>query len=73
MSGPKVLILIGLALTVLGVVWLASPQTFPKLFSWFGRLPGDIRIHNENASVFIPLTSMIVVSVALSLLFRLFK
>jgi hypothetical protein len=38
------------------------------VFGWFGNLPGDIRIESENTSVFIPITSMIVVSVGLTLL-----
>ena len=33
------------------------------LFSWFGNLPGDIRIEGDRTSAFIPITSMIVVSV----------
>jgi hypothetical protein len=40
----------------------------PGVFGWFGNLPGDIRIESENTSVFIPITSMIVVSVGLTLL-----
>ena len=44
----------------------------PKLFSWFGRLPGDIRIQGENSFFFFPITSMIVVSLVLTLLFNLF-
>lgn len=35
--------------------------------SWFGRLPGDIRIERETVRVYIPLTSMLIVSVVLSL------
>ena len=40
---------------------------FPGLFSWFGNLPGDIRIEGETSSVFIPITSMILVSVVLTI------
>jgi uncharacterized protein HemY len=39
----------------------------PGLFSWFGNLPGDIRIEGDNTRVFIPITSMIIVSVVLTL------
>lgn len=72
-SAAKLLIVFGLALALIGVVWLAAPHSLPKLFSWFGRLPGDIHIRSENTSVFIPLTSMILVSVVVSLLLRLFR
>ncbi len=41
--------------------------------SWFGRLPGDIRIQGEHTRVYIPITSMIIVSVVLSLLLTLFR
>ena len=39
----------------------------PGLFSWFGHLPGDVRIESENSRVLIPITSMIVVSIVLTL------
>lgn len=39
----------------------------PGLFSWFGNLPGDIRIEGETSGVFIPITSMVVVSVVLTI------
>jgi hypothetical protein len=37
-------------------------------FSWFGRLPGDIRVERDNVRVYIPVVSMFLVSVAASLL-----
>ena len=68
MSFPKILMLIGMGLFALGLVL----NFIPNLFAWFGKLPGDIRIEEENRFVFFPITSMIVVSVVLSLLFNLF-
>ena len=41
--------------------------------SWFGRLPGDVRYEGENTRVFIPITSMILVSVMLTLLLSLLR
>ncbi|MEX0757057.1 MAG: DUF2905 domain-containing protein [Acidimicrobiia bacterium] len=41
-------------------------------FSWFGRLPGDIRSEGENVSFFFPITSMIVVSIAATILLNVF-
>lgn len=38
------------------------------LLSWFGRLPGDIRIVRPNTRVYVPITSMLIVSLVLSLL-----
>lgn len=60
----RVLITIGFVFTLAGVLWLL----FPKALSWFGQLPGDVRIRREGFSLFIPVTSMLVVSVALTLL-----
>jgi Protein of unknown function (DUF2905) len=44
---------------------------FPNAFKWFGNLPGDFKFEGENSSFYFPLTSMIVVSVVLNILFRL--
>ncbi len=41
--------------------------------SWFGRLPGDIRIEGERTRVYIPLASMLLVSLALSLIAYLLR
>lgn len=41
------------------------------LVSWFGNLPGDIRRVGERSVVFIPVTSMIVVSVVLTIIVNL--
>jgi hypothetical protein len=65
----KWMILAGAALLLLGVVL----QFAPGLLAWFGKLPGDIRIESERGTVFIPLGSMIVVSVVLSLLLGLLR
>ena len=40
--------------------------------SWLGNLPGDIRIDSGNTRVFIPITSMVLVSVALNVVLWLF-
>ena len=64
----KILIGVGLVLVLLGVVLVY----FPTAFGWFGKLPGDIRIENENSRFYFPITSMILVSVVLSVLLRLF-
>ena len=40
-------------------------------FSWFGRLPGDIRFESESTRVFVPITSMILISILLTVLLNL--
>ena len=60
----NLLMLIGAGIVVLG----AMVRFAPGLFGWFGNLPGDINIEGENSRVFIPITSMIVVSVILTII-----
>jgi Zn-dependent protease with chaperone function len=63
-AGP-ILVLLGLAIVVVGLlVWAGG-------FAWFGRLPGDIRIERETVHIYIPIVSMLVVSVVLTLLLNL--
>lgn len=64
----KVLIALGIVLVVAGVVLVYAPW----LVSWFGRLPGDIRIERDSGSVFIPITSMVIVSIVVSLILNIF-
>ena len=62
-----VLVAVGLGVVVLGLlVWSGA-------LSWFGRLPGDIRIERDNLRVYFPITSMILVSLALTLLINLVR
>jgi hypothetical protein len=42
-------------------------------FNWFGKLPGDIRYESERAGVYIPIVSMLLVSLAMSLIFYLIR
>ena len=65
----KAIIGIGLVLVLIGVLI----QYAPWAVSWFGRLPGDIRIGGENGRVFIPITSMIIVSIVLTVLVNLLQ
>ena len=59
----KLLVILGLGLAVLGaIIWLGGGS----LPSWFGRLPGDIRIERPGFRFYAPLASMLLVSVLLS-------
>jgi hypothetical protein len=57
-----VLFAVGLLVLLIGVL------LYLGALSWFGRLPGDIRIERENVSIYVPITSMLLLSVALSIL-----
>lgn len=69
----KVMLLAGLGLALAGALMIVAARVFPSL----GNLPGDIRLDGENGKVFIPITSMILISVigtiVLNLLIRFFR
>lgn len=52
----------GILLVVLGLL------VGTGALSWFGHLPGDIRVTTENTRIFVPITSMLVVSLVLNVL-----
>jgi hypothetical protein len=59
------IVMAGVVLVLLGLaVWSGA-------LGWFGRLPGDIRIERDSMRIYIPLASMLVISVVLSLLMYL--
>jgi hypothetical protein len=61
--GPGPLLVgLGVARILIGLlVWSGS-------LSWFGRLPGDIRIERESVRIYVPLASMLILSLVLSLI-----
>jgi hypothetical protein len=63
----KNFIIIGILLVVIGLLW----PVLSKLP--LGRLPGDIVIRREHFSFYFPLTTSIIVSLVLSLLFWFFR
>lgn len=60
-------ILGGIAVIVLGLL------IYTGWLSWFGRLPGDIRYETDNVRVYVPIVSLLLASVVLSLLFYLLR
>jgi Protein of unknown function (DUF2905) len=61
------LMLAGLALLAAGgLFWLGA-------LSWFGRLPGDIRVERDGFRFYVPLTSMILISIVLTLVLSLVR
>jgi hypothetical protein len=62
----RLLLVIGLVLVVVGGL-AALGVRLP-----FGRLPGDIAIQGDRGGIFIPLGTMIVISLVLTLLANLF-
>jgi hypothetical protein len=65
----RILIVSGIILVVAGLIVSFAGN---KL-SWLGHLPGDINIVKDNVRIFIPVTTMILLSVVLSLLLYLIR
>lgn len=64
----RLLVTGGIVAVIIGLIISYAPW----LINWFGKLPFDIRIQNEHSSVFIQITSMLVISVVLSIVVNLF-
>ena len=66
--GPALLLIaLGVGLVVIGLLaWTGA-------LSWFGRLPGDIRWEGQRGRVYIPVVSMLLVSLVLSVLAWVFR
>jgi len=59
--------LAGLVLLAVGALaWLSA-------LSWFGRLPGDIRVERPGVRFYAPITSMVIVSLLLTVLAALYQ
>lgn len=64
----KLIIALGIILVIIGVVLL-----YAKDIPFIGKLPGDIHIEKKNYSFHFPITTCILLSVIISLLFYLFS
>jgi hypothetical protein len=66
----RLLIILGILLIVLGIL-----LNYTHFFSFIhlGRLPGDIRIKRGSFSFYFPLTTCILLSILLSLIFYIFR
>jgi NAD/NADP transhydrogenase beta subunit len=64
--GPM-LIALGVGLILIGLLFWSGSM------SWFGRLPGDIRIERESVRIYVPIVSMLLVSVVVSLVLYLVR
>jgi hypothetical protein len=65
----KLIFIIGVVLIIVGgILWL-----FGDKLNWLGKLPGDIRVEKEGFSLYIPITSMILLSLLLSAIVKLWQ
>jgi hypothetical protein len=65
----KYIILAGAGLLLLGILI----YFFHDKLNWIGRLPGDIRIERENFKLYIPITTMVLFSLFLTVLIRIIR
>jgi hypothetical protein len=63
----RTLVTIGIIIVILGLVWPWIQK------SGIGRLPGDIFIERDNFRFYLPVTTSIIVSLIVTLLFWLFR
>jgi hypothetical protein len=58
----QLIVVLGLILVVLGLV------TMRGWLGWFGHLPGDVRVERPNARIYVPIVSMLLISILFSVL-----
>ena len=63
----RILIVFGVVLVVLGAVFLVAPR-----IPFLGQLPGDFLIRRDNATIYIPLATCLVLSLVISILLNVF-
>ena len=64
----KMLILLGVLIILVGVLLLIGEK-----IPWAGKLPGDIIIKKEKFTLYFPLTTSILISIILTLLFWILR
>lgn len=65
----KSIVLIGILIVIAGlIIWFLGDK-----LRFLGRLPGDISIEKENYRIYIPITTMILVSIVLTLIMWLIQ
>lgn len=67
MNLSKLLVILGVALVILGLLW----PLLQKL--GLGRLPGDIVIEREGFRFYLPITTSILISLVLTLILWMFR
>ncbi len=65
----KYLIMGGVVLLIAGII----VYYFYDYFKWFGNLPGDIKIKSGNTRFYFPITTMIIISVAITVIVNIIR
>ena len=64
----KLFIILGIVMIIIGFGFIFSDK-----IPYIGRLPGDISIKRENFSFYFPITTSIIISIILTILFSIFR
>jgi hypothetical protein len=67
-SMGKMILVMGVVLVILGLALI-----FGDKIPYLGRLPGDIMVKREKFSFYFPVTTSIIISIILTLLFSMFR
>ena len=60
---------VGQLIVTLGVIMvIVGLATMGGWLGWFGRLPGDIRVERDSMRLYVPIVSMLLISVVFSVL-----
>ncbi len=58
----QLIVILGLVFIVVGLV------TMRGWLGWFGHLPGDVRVERPNVRIYVPIVSMLLMSILFSVL-----
>ncbi len=65
---PKMLILLGLTITFVGILfWAAEKLPTGNVLEKLGKLPGDLRVEGKNYSFYFPWVTCLAISALVSL------
>ena len=65
---------LGMMLIGIGVlVVIGGVLVMTGALSWFGRLPGDIRIQSGSTHIYFPMMTMLILSIALTLILAIVR
>ena len=65
----KILIITGAAAIFTGILFIYSEKF--TVLKYLGKLPGDISIQKENFSFYFPITTCILISIIVTIIFRI--
>jgi tellurite resistance protein TehA-like permease len=65
----KCIILAGICILIAGIL----VYFFHDYFKWLGKLPGDIRIEKQNYRFYFPIVTMLVISIAITVIIQIIK